>query len=213
MSDAGSRGGEIQVTPEERRFLARFFRRHALPWFVLAMLTAVASAWLLRGEDAGALEARTSAALAQLRADNQRLREELAAVSQRLDQGLRSVGDRGADELERRVEDAMQSVRMIESRVTAELDSRLDALEALSEGGALAAAPAPAVGPPSADASAWDVSTVLDRLYALEMRQEKDGLAREASERAGSARLDGLERRLAQIEGQGDPAPAAPPAR
>jgi hypothetical protein len=123
------------------------------------------------------------------------------------------VGDRGADELERRVEDAMQSVRMIESRVTAELDSRLDALEALSEGGALAAAPAPAVGPPSADASAWDVSTVLDRLYALEMRQEKDGLAREASERAGSARLDGLERRLAQIEGQGDPAPAAPPAR
>jgi polyhydroxyalkanoate synthesis regulator phasin len=171
----------------------------------------VASAWLLRGEDAGALEARTSAALAQLRAENLRLRDELTAVSQRLDQGLRGVGDRGADELERRVEDAKQSVRMIESRVTAQLDVRLDALEAqLREGGGFAAAPAPAVAPPPGDASAWDVSTILDRLYALEMRQEQDGVARETSERASSARIERLERRLAQIEGPGAAAPAAP---
>jgi hypothetical protein len=198
------------VTPEERRFLARFFRRHALPWFVLAMLTAVASAWLLRGEDAGALEARTAAALAQLRSENQRLREELTAVSQRLE-GLQGTGDRGADELERRVEDAKQSVRMIESRVTAELDSRLDALEAqLGEGGGFAAAAAPAAGPPPGDASAWDVSTILDRLYALEMRQERDGAARETSERASGARIERLEQRLAQIEGPGSPTPAAP---
>lgn len=211
MSDAGSRGGEIEVTPEERRFLARFFRRNAMPWFAVAMVTAVASAWLPRGVDAGALEARTSAALAQVRAENQRLREDLDAMSRRLESGLQGVGDHGADELEQRVEDAKQNVRMIESRVTAKLDRRLDALEEqMREGAGPALARSTPAGPPPSDASAWDVSTILDRLYALEMRQEQESAARESTLRDSATRIDRLERRIAQIEGSAGPTPAAP---
>ncbi len=62
-------GGEVEVSPEEERFLKRFFRRQALPWFVLAAVISVTSAWGLRGEADDALEARTSAALVQLRSE------------------------------------------------------------------------------------------------------------------------------------------------
>lgn len=203
--DFDSRGGEMEVTPEEERFLKRFFRRQILPWFTILVVIAVTSAWAFGGGDDGAaLEARTSAALAQLRGENQRLRQEIGGLSERVDTGL-ARDDSGANELERRVEDAKRSVRAIESRVSAALERRLNVLEAKLGGGSLAGPVPLASRAPPPDASAWDVSAILDRLYALEMRQEQQLAARDASDRD----IGRLEARVVQLEKRGA-LPASP---
>lgn len=206
MGDAGPREGEIEVSPEEKRFLRRFFRRQAVPWFLAAVVIAITSAWSLRSGQDDTLEVRTSAALAQLRSENQELRSQVALLAK--DVRSRAVSTDGADELERRVENARRNVRMIEARVTASLERRLDTLE-----GRIAAAPAPVSAPAAAmpsDVSAWDASAILERLYAIEMQQGSVG----SGEGAGvSSRLVELERRLARVEGPPSSPPAALPAR
>lgn len=184
----------IVVSPEEKRFLAGFFRRQMLPWAAVLLVIPAAASWWLGGDDGSAREARTAAALAQVRTENQALRADLADLVARVDSGR--VSDRGGNELERRVEDAKQSVRMIEARVTAELDRRIDVLEAR------AASPSASgeSGPPP-DAAAWDVSAILDRLYALEMR---DGVG------VSEARVVTLEGRVARLEAPGVPSSAGP---
>ena len=204
------RGGEIEVSPEEKRFLKRFFRRQALPWFALAVVIALTSAWTARdGGDDGAREARMAAAVAQLRSENDQLREQLVALSQRMDSGL-ARRDGGADELERRVEDAKRSVRAIESRVTAALDRRLDALESQVVSGAAPRRTAQLpVGEPPPGASAWDVSAILDRLYALEGRQDEVSRVLEAEGHSRGTRLARLEERISQLERGAATLPAA----
>ncbi len=201
MSDeVDPRGGEIEVSPEEERFLKRFFRRQALPWFAAAVLIALTAAWGLRPEpgDEG-LEVRVSAALAQLRSENEQLRAEVEALSKQV--ATPRVKLEGADELERRVEEARRNVKMIEARITADLDRRIDSLEAhVAQAGSQAAAPASAGMP--ADVSAWDASAILERLYALEMQQGQTGGGTDLT-----GRLAELERRLARVE-----RPAAVPA-
>jgi uncharacterized coiled-coil protein SlyX len=195
-------GGVIEVTPEEERFLKRFFRRQALPWFAAAVVIGVTSAWALSGSDDDALEVRVSAALAQLRSENERLREQVSTLAGRLETSS-SAGAEGADDLEQRVASARRNVRMIEARVTAALDRRLDDLEAR-----VAAMPRrPSGDEPElpSDASAWDVSAILERLYALEMRE---GVG-PGSDDGAAARLAELERRLARVEQRGTPAPPA----
>lgn len=199
----GPQGGEIEVTPEEERFLKRFFRRQVLPWFVLTAVIAVTSAWGLRSEGRDdTLEVRTTAAMAQLRADNERLGKQVAALQERVDARPRSSG---TDQLEESVENARRDVRMIEARVTAALDRRLDVIE--TRLGSLPQASAgDGAGLPS-DASAWDVSSILERLYALEMRDGASGAGADAT-----SRLADLERRLARIEqreGVASPPPAS----
>ncbi len=206
MSDeVDPRGGEIEVSPEEERFLKRFFRRQALPWFAAAVLIALTATWTLRPEagDDG-LEVRVSAALAQLRSENEELRSQVTALSEKL--ATPRVALEGADELERRVEEARRNVKMIEARITADLDRRLDSLEAQ-----VAQSPGPAAAPGAAslpaDVSAWDASAILERLYALEMQQGQGGGA--SPELSG--RLAELERRLARVEGPANGVPAATP--
>lgn len=197
MAEATPRHEPIVVSPEEERFLKRFFRRQMLPWALILLVIPVTAVWWLADDDGGAREARTSAALAQVRTENQKLHAELAALTERVDTGLSS--DHGADELERRVEDAKQSVRMIEARVTAALERRLDVLEA---GGMHAAAlPASGLSAPPPDAAAWDVSAILDRLYALEM-QSGGGVS--------VRRVSSLEERIASLETIRGSLPAAP---
>lgn len=198
--------GEIEVSPEEERFLRRFFRRQVMPWFALAIVMAVAAAWGMRGESDQALEVRVSAAIAQLRSENERLGQQVEGLSGAAE-SAKGVDAREADELERRVESAKQNVRMIEARVTAELDRRLDALEAHAN-----AAPAMPTGVGSgefpSDAAAWDVSAILERLYALEMREGGGGNS--GASPAAAGRLFELERRLEQLESRGaNPGPAA----
>jgi small-conductance mechanosensitive channel len=203
------RGGEIEVTPEEERFLKRFFRRQLLPYFAVLLVIWVTSAWWpSEGKDAGALEARTSAALAQLRTENQRLRAELEALSERMDAGL-SAQDHGANELERRVEDAKRSVRMIEAQVLAATERRLEALESQLGAGASPPARVASAGPPP-EAAAWDVSAILDRLYALEVRQEREAASWETEQSSSTAQLAQLAARVARLERDERPLPASP---
>jgi hypothetical protein len=159
-------------------------------------------AWWMGGSDVSDMEARTAAALAQVRNENQTLRAELASL--RSEMLTAPASHPGGDELERRVEDAKANVRMIESRISAALDRRISALEANRTQGASVASNAGSGPPP--DAAAWDVSAILDRLYALEMRESQ-------SASAGADRnVAGLERRILQLEAaaQGLPLPAAP---
>jgi small-conductance mechanosensitive channel len=180
-----------------------------LPYFAVLLVIGVTFAWWPgEEEDVGALEARTSAALAQLRTENQRLRAALDALSERMDAGL-SAQDHGANELERRVEDAKRSVRMIEAQVIAATERRLEALE--SQLGMSAPSPArtaPAGPPP--EAAAWDVSAILDRLYALEVRQEREAAAWETDQRSRAAQLAQLAGRVARLEQAELPMPASP---
>ena len=78
---------DMQVTPEEARFLRRFFRRQALPWLLVLGVVAVATArWAVPAADPG-LELRlaeTQAVVAAVRAENAALRTELDAVGQRI---------------------------------------------------------------------------------------------------------------------------------
>ena len=78
---------DMQVTPEEARFLRRFFRRQALPWLLVLGVGAVATArWAVPAADPG-LELRlaeTQAVVAAVRAENAVLRTELDAVGQRI---------------------------------------------------------------------------------------------------------------------------------
>ena len=197
----------IEVSPEEERYLKRFFRRQIFPWVGALLMISITLSFAAGGGDTKAVEARTSAAVAQLRSENQELREEIEQLSARLQSGLVNQRRGTGNELERRVEDAEQSIRMIEARVTAKLERRLDGLEAqLSRGvsSAPGAVSASGVTPPP-EAAAWDVSQILDRLYALEMVQQDGG-----SRAPSGPHLRRLEARLERLETTG--APAAPPA-
>jgi small-conductance mechanosensitive channel len=205
------RGGEIEVTPEEERFLKRFFRRQLLPYFAVLLVIWVTSAWWPSEEEtAGALEARTSAALAQMHTENQRLRVTLAGLSERMDAVL-SAQDHGANELERRVEDAKRSVRMIEARVITATERRLDSLESQLATDAPSPARVAPSGPPP-EAAAWDVSAILDRLYALEVRQEREAATWETDQRSHATQLAQLAARIAGLERDEVPLPASPAA-
>jgi len=194
MGDATPPQEPIVVSPEEERFLAHFFRRQMLPWAGVLLVIPVTAIWWLAGDDGGAREARTAAAIAQVRTENQALRAELAVLAEGFAAGRSS--DRGGDELERRVEDAKQSVRMIEARVTAALERRIDALEAQASALTDSGQDAP---PP--DAAAWDVSAILDRLYALEMRNGGS---------VSDHRVSVLEERIVRLEAPRGSLPAAP---
>ena len=55
------RGGEIEVTPEEERFLKRFFRRQLLPYFAVLLVICVTSAWWPSEESVQAPPSRSAA--------------------------------------------------------------------------------------------------------------------------------------------------------
>ena len=78
---------EMQVTPEEARFLRRFFRRQALPWLLGLGIAAIAAArWAVPAADPGLAHelAQTRALIETVRAENATLRTQLDAAGQRL---------------------------------------------------------------------------------------------------------------------------------
>jgi hypothetical protein len=113
------------VSPEERRFLRRFFRRQALPWILFLGLVAVGAArWAVPAADPG-LEMRLSqadAAIDAMRAENAALRTELAALGQRMHPAI-----------ERRLVAAEGRIAAIEKRPAdaggSDVDARLARLE------------------------------------------------------------------------------------
>ncbi len=180
---------EFEVTPEEQRFLERFFRRQVRPYVLLMAVIAVTAAWWSPTGDENARVKVNAGQIAGVRAEGDRLRADVDALAAQLEKKLANY-DRGGDELERRVQDARRSVRMIETRVTAALERRLDALESrVDKSGASRAS----FGAPPPEAATWDVGAILDRLYNLEMRQENE-------QRSDVMRIARLAERLSRLE-------------
>jgi hypothetical protein len=163
--------GEMQVTPEEARFLRRFFRRQALPWMVVLGVLAIAAArWAVPAADPDtALRlAETQAMLEAVRVENAALRTELDAVGQRIAAaverridaaeariaavekrpGARAADTSGIVERLARVEERVASATSEHDTITRSSLSRLKDLEARmleveGSGAAIPAAPAP----------------------------------------------------------------------
>ena len=182
-------GAELEVTPEEERFLKRFFRRQVRPYVLLMAVIAITAAWWSPTGNENSRVMVNAEQIAGVRAEGDQLRAEVAALAARLETKLAS-SDRGGDELERRVQDARRSVRMIEARVTAALDRRLDVLESRVEKSGASRA---SFGAPPPEAATWDVGAILDRLYSLEMRQGNE-------QRSDVTRIARLEERLSRLE-------------
>lgn len=147
MSDHDPQGGGFEITPEEDRFLRAFFRRHAGRYLLLVGVLAVAAVGVaLRLGDDGSDAESARAELASLREQNQQLRRDLDALGERV--ASQDAQAQQMANLETRVAGALRRLERVESRV--------------EEG----------PGPEAADASAsWDVSSILERLYNLELRQ------------------------------------------
>ncbi len=162
---------EMQVTPEEARFLRRFFRVQALPWMLALSIVAIATArWAVPAADP-ALErqvADANAVMEAVRAENAALRTELDAVGQRIqadvDRRLAAVEGRVAAVEKRpsaratdgskvgdrvaRLEERLASATSSHDTVTRSNLSRLKDLEVRMQnlegaGATLPAAPAP----------------------------------------------------------------------
>ena len=162
---------EMQVTPEEARFIRRFFRRQALPWMVvLGVLAIAASRWAVPAADPDLARelAETRTMLEAVRAENATLRTQLDAVGQRIQAAVdrrigaaegriaaieklpraRTAEASGVTERLARVEERLAAAASAQDTVTRSSLSRLKDLEArmLSVeglGSSMPAAPAP----------------------------------------------------------------------
>ena len=170
-------------------------------------------------------------ALAAMRAENARLRSDLTALERKLE-AVRGVPVGAADPTSRHTE---ESARALEVRLREAFDARVSRLESALASRAPGASRAAAGG--AAPAELDDLNAIRERLYNLEMRQDrkdqeraalqKDVLARlyeleRASQSEAAARLENLnsgeqriqkvELRLDQLERRGSTrsAPAAP---
>jgi len=162
---------EMQVTPEEARFLRRFFRLQALPWMAAFSLVAIVAARMaVPAADPGLQMqvAEAKAVMEAIRAENAALRTELDAVGQRIqtavDRRLAAVEGRVAVVEKRpsarvkddsavgpriaRLEERLASATTSQDTVTRSNLSRLKDLEVRMQnlegaGATLPAAPAP----------------------------------------------------------------------
>jgi uncharacterized protein YlxW (UPF0749 family) len=167
-----AQSAEIQVTPEEARFLRRFFRRQALPYLLVLGAAAITAArW--SAPAAPGFERRlqeAAAAVDALRAENAALRAEIETLGKR----MQAAVDRRLDALEGRVaaverppnapvadpSDVVERIGRLEERLASasgghdtvarsnlarlnDLESRVDALEGAAAVDPVPASPAP----------------------------------------------------------------------
>jgi hypothetical protein len=166
-----AQAAELQVTPEEARFLRRFFRRQLLPWALGLGAVAVAAArFAVPPADPG-IERRLSesgAAIESLRAESAALRTQLEALGQRIPrdferrlaaaEGRLAAVERRPSGAGREASDVAARLRRLEERLAAaggaedsvarsnlarlqELEARMGALEGSAP--AVPAAPSP----------------------------------------------------------------------
>lgn len=162
---------EMQVTPEEARFLRRFFRLQALPWMMAFSIVAIVAARMaVPAADPGLATqvAEANAVMEAIRAENAALRTEIDAAGQRVqadvDRRLAAVEGRVAAAEKRpnarakdssavgdrvaRLEERLASATSSHDTVTRSNLSRLKDLEVRMQnlegaGATLPAAPAP----------------------------------------------------------------------
>jgi len=205
----------IEVSPEEERFLRRFVRRETLPWLAgVSALAALALGAALHQPLApnatsslapapGALPAVSDpdeGPLVALREENERLRADLGTLAREVAE-LKSVARAGA------VGGANVDVHELELRVREVFETRVARLES-----SLAALPASADAGDGAPVQDADLVAIRDRVFNLEMRQDRKDQERAALQQELLARLDELERAHAQLEHSRAPGsvPAAP---
>lgn len=177
--------GGFAITPEEDRFLRAYFHRHA-GRYLLALgalaLAIVCTVWItVRPDDDGA------AALAGAEAEAESQSQEIEAVRAE-NQTLRAEVEELGGRLEA-LDAAARQVASVEKRLAGAL-RRLDRVESRVEQGSAASNAAP----PDA-AGAWDASSILERLYNLEVRQEREEQSRTTFEKSLLARMHELEQR------------------
>ena len=162
---------QIQVSPEEYRFLRRFFRRQALPWILGLVLVAVAAARMAVPAAAPGVALRLDEAMVRIEAlegQNAARRTEIEAMGQRTPSGVErrlasaegriAVIERRPAASERNPGDVAQRIARIEDRLASattsqetvirsnlsrlrDLEARMDSVEGVS--GSVPAAPAP----------------------------------------------------------------------
>lgn len=175
---------EIQLSEAEKRLLRRSFHRYALPYLgALGLALAVAMALPGTVEVEPGSDPATTAAMEANRTALDELRIELASLRGKVS-GVESEGSSGAQDLAKSFAAVDKRIKRVAGKVEA-LESRADQAE--SAGTSAAALPD--------DAASWDVSAILERLYDLEVRQEK-------VEQGGSSdpQSDGWKEIIARLE-------------
>ena len=180
MAEAG-RGEEMEVTPEEARFLHRFVRRTVLPWIagVGAIAALALGVALSSSSPIAPIAAGTAAPGEEHEAARDELRQELASLREEL-AALRASAGRTAHP---GVDDG--------KRIRDDLEPRLAKLEAAFS---KRAPPAPGQASSPAESSPSDLVTIRDRLYNLETRQDRQEKERAVLQQDVLARLYDLER-------------------
>ena len=178
---------DIQLSAAEKRLLRKVFHRHALPYLAaMAVVTAVA---VFGGEPKeaevsaeAAVPPPELAALVQARIDADALVAELTATAAQQNAAAESAASE-LESLEKGIDTASRRLRDLESKAR-KAQKKLDEV---------ASAPPPA-------AAQWDVSAILERLYNVEVRQDKvEADGGKLSANSGRGTRDILER-LAHLE-------------
>ena len=195
---------DIQLSAAEKRLLRKVFHRHALPYLAaMAVVTAVA---VFGGEPKeaevsaeAAVPPPELAALVQARIDADALVAELTATAAQQNAAAESAASE-LESLEKGIDTASRRLRDLESKAR-KAQKKLDEV---------ASAPPP-------EAAQWDVSAILERLYNVEVRQDKvEADGGKLSANSGRGTRDILERlaHLARATGAVVPAASrsAPPA-
>jgi len=174
---------DIQLSAAEKRLLRKVFHRHALPYLAaMAVVTAVA---VFGGEPKeaevsaeAAVPPPELAALVQARIDADALVAELTATAAQQNAAASEL-----ESLEKGIDTASRQLRDLESKAR-KAQKKLDEV---------ASAPPP-------EAAQWDVSAILERLYNVEVRQDKvEADGGKLSANSGRGTRDILER-LAHLE-------------
>ena len=155
----------IQLSDAEKRLLRGVFHRHALPYMAAMGLVLAIVAVPGTVEVTPEPDPRISEQLGAL----EQMHKELAALQDDV-AAARSSGSADSDRASQRFASFDKRVVGFDKRV-ARIAGEVEALEVRLEKAESERAAAPAL--PAGEAASWDVGAILERLYDLEMRQER----------------------------------------
>jgi hypothetical protein len=180
--------GGVGANPEQERFLRSFVRRHALAGPVGALAAALGLGALLLASLPRGVE------IAQVPTTEQAPTSDDGAVSELHD---------GLDELRREITSARRASASGEEEGVEALARRVDAIaRELATVRRRLEARRPTPSPSAAPPSPAELGSALERLYQLELRQERQEASRDQTERDLLGRVHALEARQAERERQ-----------
>ncbi|MFQ5426929.1 MAG: hypothetical protein ACE5EV_07600 [Gaiellales bacterium] len=190
LESENSNAEELQLTPQEERFLRRFIRRYSLGRAAAMVVTTAALVALglglvqiLRTDPTPSTTASgpSYSVIKTLRSDVQDLRREIDDLEIPASTSETEVPDL-ASKLAGRIDSLARELELFQAR----LDSR----------------PAPRPAPPVMGSTA-EIAAIVERVYNLELRQGQEEETRVAVQRSVLDRLESLESRQERVEQQG----------